>query len=362
MKILLLNSIGQNKWGGGEKWMILAAKGLIGNGHEVYIGCRKNSILQQKAVKANVPVLTFNIKSDFSFTGAYELYKYSRKKSFEIIVGCQNRDIRISGAIKKIIGSPKVISRQGVKLLNKTWKYRWFFSPFCDGIITNTYSIKEEYDAYNWWPEDYVKVIYNGVEINGKNNVVFDFNKYIPQTISNPKIILSAGRLSHQKGLNFLIDAAEQVCKTRDDIFFFIAGKGKLEGKLNKLIHARELQNRVFLIGFFNDLTSLFKQSDLFVLSSLYEGMPNVVMEAMAHHVPVISTDVNGVSELLINKESGIVIPPSDSYAISNSILEFFNEDKHTIIVENAYKRISELFTVEVMIKNLEEYFLSKIS
>ncbi|MBN2166632.1 MAG: glycosyltransferase [Marinilabiliaceae bacterium] len=363
MKILLLNSIGQNKWGGGEKWMILAAGGLIKKGHDVYIGSRKNSIIQKKAKENNIPFIPINISSDFSFSGAFDLIRHSHKSAFDVIVGCQNRDVRISGAIKKLIGKPIVLSRQGVKLLHNSWKYKWFFNPLCDGIITNTLSIKKEYDSYNWWNDDFVKVIYNGVGIsNDKDIKPADLSQYIPSNISNPKIILSAGRLSNQKGFNYLIEAAEDICKERKDVFFLIAGKGKLHSKLKSMIVSKGLEKNVLLIGFHNDLTSLFKKSDLFVLSSLYEGMPNVVMEAMANKVPVISTDVNGVSELIENNKSGIIIPPANSKKLSQSIKQFFNENKHDEIVNKAFQRINDKFSIEVMVNNLEKFFSHKIA
>lgn len=360
MRLLLINSIGKNKWGGGEKWMITTAQGLIQRGHQVYIGCHHQSIIEAKAAESSIPVIHIPIKSDFSLKGAYHLWKFTKEFSPEVIIGCQNRDIRIAGFLKPHINKPLIISRQGVKLISKKWKYKWSFQLFCDGIITNTQTIKKEYDSYRWWDQEYVKVIYNGIDNTSKIIEPFNFKQYC-QGIENPQIVVSAGRLTHQKGFEYLIETASKVCNERNDIFFFIAGKGRLQNKLIKLIKHNNLTTRVFIIGFQDDLSSLLMQSDLFILSSLYEGMPNVIMEAMLHKVPVISTDVNGVSELIDNNISGYIVPPADSNKMASKIIDFFNDDSSDLITEKAYERITTEFTIEAMLDRIESYLYEKL-
>jgi glycosyltransferase involved in cell wall biosynthesis len=361
MRVLLLNSIGKSKWGGGEKWMILAAKGLIRKGHQAVIGCRPGSELGRKALSNNIPVFEISIGSDISLSGAIRLWHYSRQNKFDIIIGCQNKDVRIAGVMRRLIGNPVVLSRQGVRLLRNRIKYRLTFLPFCDGIITNTITLKKEYDSFGWWDKDFVKVIHNGVEVSDCEGDGFDYHSFINGQSSNPKIVLSAGRLASQKGYDVFIDAAEQVSKQRKDVFFFIAGEGKLKIDLLKRIVDKGLSDRVFIVGFQRDLGSMFRGADLFVLSSLYEGMPNVVMEAMANCVPVVSSEVNGVSELLGNNQCGIIVPPGDSEALQKAILGFFELENPKQMIDNAHQRIIDLFSVDKMVDELENYLSSKI-
>lgn len=361
MRILLLNSIGKSKWGGGEKWMILAAKGLISKGHQVVIGCRPHSELGKKAQANNIPVFEISIGSDLSLSGAVKLYRYGRQHKVDVIIGCQNKDVRIAGVIRRFIGNPVVLSRQGVRLIRNNLKYRLTFLPFCEGIITNTITLKNEYDSFGWWDDAFVKVIHNGVEVSDWQSVGFDYHAFINGQCSKPKIVLSAGRLATQKGYDLLIDAAAEVCCQRSDVFFFIAGKGKLKKELTQQIVDKGLSDRVFILGFQRDLGSLFNGADLFVLSSLYEGMPNVVMEAMANRVPVVSSEVNGVSELLGVNNCGIIIPPGDSKALRDAIIRFFQMENPQLMIDNAYERIQDLFSVSRMVDELEDYLESKI-
>ncbi|TAJ15252.1 glycosyltransferase [Marinilabiliaceae bacterium JC017] len=362
MNILLSNSIGRHKWGGGEKWMILAAKGLMLKGHKVCIASYPRSIIESKANENQIPFVPIRISSDASLLGGIELHRFLKRNHMDVIIGCQNRDVRMAGIVSQQLKKETVIlGRQGVKLINRTWKHKLTFKCFCDGIITNTKTIKGEYDNYGWWNKDFVKVIHNGVQVEEFNDKPFDFSPYLNGQTTNARIVLSAGRLSSQKGFEYLIDAASEVCRQQPDVYFFIAGKGKLEGKLNKRIQQKGLERNVFLIGFHKDLKPLFNATDLFVLPSLYEGMPNVVMEAMANDVPVVSTTVNGVEELLGSSENGKMIPPADVKALSKAIVECLNPDKGKALAVHAKKRILEGFTVDKMVNNVERFLKDKI-
>jgi glycosyltransferase involved in cell wall biosynthesis len=360
VKILILNSIGVSKWGGGEKWMVMAASGLTKLGHDVFIGCKKGSVIEQKANDRGVNIVHIDIGSDLSITGAIDLYRLGKKQQFDVVIGCQNKDVRNVGLFKKFLGSPLVISRQGVKLIHRSWKHKWTYTTFCDGIITNTQSIKDEYDSYGWWDSSFVKVIFNGVE-ESSGNEAFNFSTFLPQSIKEPKVILSAGRLSHQKGFEYLIEAASIVCSQRSDVFFFVAGKGKEEKSLRAMIELRNLKDRFFMIGFHANLEPLFKGSDTFVLSSLYEGMPNVVMEAMINQVPVVATKVNGVNELFSIANIGYLVPPSDAQSLATAIIECVDSPTKTM-VDNAYQQVLTNFSAHKMVENLENYLLELIS
>nr|WP_321406974.1 glycosyltransferase [uncultured Carboxylicivirga sp.] len=363
MRLLLLNSIGRTKWGGGEKWMLMTAKKLISRGHEVYIGCSQNSLLERHAKADELTVLPISIYSDFSLIGLLKLKKYYKEKPFDAIIGCQNRDVRIAGfLVKKLLKSNCLVySRQGVQLLNNSIKYKYSFLPFCDGIITNTNTIKKEYDSYGWWADGFVKVIHNGVENHNDELKPFDYGKFIKINENSYKV-LSTGRLSTQKGFKYLIDAAKEVIKLKPDTYFFIAGKGKLKRELKEQISKNGLTSNVFLIGFQENVIPLLKGADLFVLPSLYEGMPNSLMEAMSVGIPVISTKVNGVTELMEDKKHGLIIPPANKDELVKTILSMIDCKNYQEMGLNAKKHVAENFTIDKMVDEIESFLLLELA
>lgn len=342
--------------------MILAAKELMHKGHEVVIGCRANSIIQSRAQEAGLPVAKLNIYTDFSLVGLLQLKKIVKKHQVDLIIACQNKDVRVAGVMSKLTNGPVILSRQGVQLLSKSIKYKWSFLPFCDGIITNTVTIKSEYDSYGWWGNDFVKVIHNGMPAINDKAVPFDWQLLIPSITSQSKIILSTGRLAAQKGFQYLIDAAKDLTESDEDIHFVIAGKGKLEHTLKKQIASLQLEERVHLIGFHSNIASLLKAADIFVLPSLYEGMPNSLMEALANGVPAVSTNVNGVSELMIDGEHGYIIPSADVDALKISIKKLLEADNREQMGKNASLHVANKFSVAKMVTELEGHLASHLS
>ncbi|MCG8579678.1 MAG: glycosyltransferase [Bacteroidales bacterium] len=362
MNLLLINSIGRQKWGGGEKWMVLAASELIKKGHQVHIGCRVNSVLEKRAKEANVPVVRIDIYTDFSLTGFLQLKKIVKNLGIELIIGCQNKDVRVAGFMSRITNGPIVLSRQGVQLLNKSGKYKWSFLPYCDGIITNTNSIKKEYDSYGWWDDDFVKVIYNGINEVNMSDKALDLSKYIPSGIDNPLVVVSTGRLARQKGFEYLISAAKAIVTKHPNVYFFIAGTGKLEAALKRQIHELDLEKNVHLLGFHKNISELLNAADLFVLPSLYEGMPNSLMEALAHGIPAVSTRVNGVEELMKDGEHGYIVEPQSASDLESAIEKLIVDNKLEEKGQRGAMHVKEKFSIDKMVESLESHLLQQIS
>jgi glycosyltransferase involved in cell wall biosynthesis len=357
MTVLFINSIGKKKWGGGEKWILNTAIGLQNLGHEVTIGARKNSILIQKAQKAGLKYTYISYKTDFAVLSALKFASYLRKNNTEVVIGSQNRDVRIAGFASKIIkNGPKIIGRQGVQLIRKKWKYRFTFTKLSDGILTNSYSLKNLYDSFGWWDKDFVKIIYNGIHFNHKDTPAFDYSEITPIG-ENTKIILSAGRLDKQKGFIYLIEAAKYAKKTNKNWKFFIAGTGKLYQKLSKLIIEYKLENTFFLLGFIPNIHSLLKSADVFVLPSLYEGMPNVLLESMLESTTVITTPVNGASELVEHEKTGLFVPTKNPRAIFEKVDFLLNNPKKAKeMAEQAHKYVKTNFDIQQSVSNIEAY------
>lgn len=362
MNLLLINSIGKQKWGGGEKWMVLAASELIKKGHQVHIGCRMNSLLEQRAKESNVPVVRIDIYTDFSLSGYFQLKKLVKTLGVELIIGCQNKDVRVAGFMSRMTNGPIVLSRQGVQLLNRSGKYKWSFLPYCDGIITNTNSIKKEYDSYGWWDDEFVKVIYNGINEGNISDKRYDLSDYIPSSVEKPLIIVSTGRLARQKGFEYLIDAAKSIVERHAYVYFFIAGTGKLEAALKRQIHELKLERNVHLLGFHKNISELLNTADIFVLPSLYEGMPNSLMEALAHGIPAVSTCVNGVEELMIDGEHGYIVESESVSSLEKAIEQLIVDTELEEKGQRGAEHVKKKFSIEKMVNSLEKHLLHQLS
>lgn len=136
-------------------------------------------------------------------------------------------------------------------------------------------------------------------------------------------LALYVGRLDRQKGLPILLDALARILPTRPDLHLALAGAGPERDALHALSAADpSLSARVHWLGPRPDVPALLKASDLLVLPSLWEGMPNVVLEAMASGRPVVATAVEGTSSLVLPGRTGWLVPPADPTALASALLD----------------------------------------
>jgi glycosyltransferase involved in cell wall biosynthesis len=134
------------------------------------------------------------------------------------------------------------------------------------------------------------------------------------------RIVLAAGRLSPDKGFHVLIEAAQSVVRADPGARFVVCGDGPSRADLEGQVRAAGLGGGVAFAGFRTDLDLWMPNADLFVLPSFREGLPNVVLEACASAVPVVATDVGGTAEVLLDGQTGYVVPPGDPAALADRI------------------------------------------
>jgi glycosyltransferase involved in cell wall biosynthesis len=133
-------------------------------------------------------------------------------------------------------------------------------------------------------------------------------------------VVGAVGRLSAEKGFDRLIRAVHQVVKTGLDIELWIAGDGAERGQLQALANSLGCADRVRLLGYRNDTMELYHAMDVYALSSLREGLPNVLLEAMAMAVPVVSTRIAGIPRLVTHGENGLLVGPDSEEELANAL------------------------------------------
>lgn len=173
-----------------------------------------------------------------------------------------------------------------------------------------------------------VHVIENAVTSEAFNNLDESISSNLINELnlaSDSKLILSAGRLSEEKGHRFLIEAFNKISSDHPDWHLVLAGDGPLMQELKDL--ASDLGSRnVHFLGFRSDISSLYQQSKIMVLPSLSEGLPNAVLEAMTYDCVVISSAVGGVPDIITDSKNGLLVPASDSTRLSKAIIRAITE------------------------------------
>ena len=165
--------------------------------------------------------------------------------------------------------------------------------------------------------------------------------------------ITTVGRLSKQKNQEMLIYAFSKI--KIENAVLNIYGEGELRNKLQSQIDSLKLNDKVSLKGWTNDIAGVMRNTDIFVLSSNYEGQPNVLQEAMTCGIPCISTDCpTGASELIKNNETGLLVPVNDVEALQVAIERFVRDNEFAFrLGSNGFKFVREKFSSDLLSKQL---------
>ena len=225
-----------------------------------------------------------------------------------------------------------ILRISGYPKLNLLRKFFWKkISSKLEYITCPTKALQKELLDRNIFYEK--KLIYLPDAIINIAHFLKTANLEIDQKIlfENKKIILSAGRLTKQKNFEYLIDEFFKFSIECDDFILVILGNGELENSLKKKINAHKLGNKIFLLGNKNNVYSYMKKSEIFVLSSLWEEVGFVIVEAALSNLFVISSNCpNGPSEFLNNGKNGILFKNNvkDELYLSFKKYQYLNESQ----------------------------------
>jgi glycosyltransferase involved in cell wall biosynthesis len=172
------------------------------------------------------------------------------------------------------------------------------------------------------WPAERLTMIPNAVD-PGPIDRAEPLAREVLGIPDNAHLALFVGRLEVQKGVMHLLEAAERIVAARSDWHLALVGGGPEGPPLRSWASSRPmLAGHVHWLGPRDDVPALLKTADLFVLPSLWEGMPNVVLEAMAARRAVVATAVEGTEDLVIAGQTGWLVPPKDPAALAAALLD----------------------------------------
>jgi glycosyltransferase involved in cell wall biosynthesis len=161
-----------------------------------------------------------------------------------------------------------------------------------------------------------------------------------------------------QKGPLDFVEAARRALSRDPRLRFFIAGDGELRPAAERAIAEAGLGDAIRLLGWRDDVPELFAAMDIFVLTSLFEGLPRVVLQAMAASVPVVATDTGGVAEVVIDGETGRLVPRGDPAAAAKTILALAEHpEARRRFADAARSRLGGEFDIRCMVRELEDLY-----
>jgi len=199
-------------------------------------------------------------------------------------------------------------------------------------------------------PPTRITVIPNAARLTAFDGADTEGREQLESFFKRPgeRIVVGAGRLSREKGVQVLIDAAKRVIAADPKARFVVFGEGAMRPALERMIAEADLSGLFVLPGFRSDLDRIIPAADLFVLPSFTEGLPNVVLEASSAAVPVVATAVGGTPEVVDNGRTGLLVPAGNAEIMAQRIVELLrDEPRRREMGEAGRAFVAEHFTFE---------------
>lgn len=299
------------------------AEGLLAGGADVTVACPDEGMLPARLQESGVSVSVLSMSRQIAPLGDarafFRLWRLCRRLRPDILHAHSSKAGFIGRVAGRVAGVPVVVftphcwsfqSASGSKRRVYIALER-FASRFCDMTVTVSDAERVEAVELDVVPADRITVIPNGVSARE-----FDPMAGVERDIP----FVSVGRLDEQKGYTYLLEAAAVLMKSEPDFRLSIVGDGPLRQSLEQQAASLGLNDTVRFEGQSAEVSRYLHRAHVFVLSSLWEGLPYTIIEAMASGLPVVTTDVGGCRELVIDGETGSVVPPADPMALAEAM------------------------------------------
>jgi len=357
MKILHINT--EKSWRGGEAQVLLLAKGLQERGHTISLVAQPDGALKERGVKEGVRVIPLQMRGEFDIAALFHLAKIMKEEEVDLVHMHDSHAVTLGNFAARVARVPIAIASRRVNFSTRgnrfrKLKYLWGIKS----IIAVSQEIKETLIS-DRFPPDRIEVIHSGIDLEKFREKPPQISLYHELGLDPQRpIIGNIAHLAPHKGHLDLLQAAVEVCKIAPEVQFAIVGDGPLRRELLDWIKAHQLDKRVILTGFRDDVAEIISLFEIVILSSIAgEGSPAVIKEAMALGKPVIATDVGGVREILEDQVNGILVPLRQPIALADAILDLMRDEPKRKRIGLAGKDRVKMFSHSRMVCKTEKLY-----
>lgn len=371
MKKKILFIITYLELGGAQKQLFYILKNLDRSKYSLYLyagndGYLKKDFLDITDVTVKLDsCLKRDINPFLDFLAFFKLFFFLRRNSFDI-VHTHSPKASILGRWAAFFSGLKniVYTVHGWPFHDFMHPLAYYFYLFLEKVtakITKKIIVPSRYDLKTGLdkkiaPPDKLALIHYGIDINTFDKVYQERKKSGNKENS---LIFTISSLKRQKGIFYFLKIAKMLLLENSRLNFVIAGDGPLRRKVKEKINNFRLKDKVQLVGWSSDVAYFLNQADIFVLTSLWEGLPVSLIEAVIAGVPVVVTDTGGISDIVTNGEQGLIVKPVDILKIRKSCQNILKNytNWHKIIEDNRKELDLAYWSYERMLRQLTDIY-----
>ena len=328
----VLHIISSSGFYGAENVLINITRALKDNKHSPYLICIKGARkpdpeIHSQAKKNKVPSMIISCSSKLDISAVMKIRGFIKKEGIQIL-HAHGYKSNIYGLIASKLARVPII------VTNHLWTgetravrfYEWLDRLIINNmnhIVSVSPLIMEELKALHI-KDERKSLILNGIDTEYFNPSGVRKGMRDDLKVNGDLVIGTVGRLCRQKGQAYLIKAFKELCELDGHIKLIIAGDGDLKEQLVDEVKELKLEDKVIFVGTQKDMVSLYNSLDIFVLPSLTEGLPMVMLEAMSMKLPVVATRVGGIPDV-IQKNEAILVSPQEVGELKDAVLRLMH-------------------------------------
>ena len=340
---------------GAEKQLALLAAGLPRNEFDVHVCVlTRSGPLAADLEASGVPLTLIGKRAKIDPAGFLRLKRHIAALRPDVVhtwlfaANSYGRVAALAAGVPRIVAGERSVDPW------KNWHElaidRWL-ARRTDRIVVNSSGVRDFY-VHHGLPSEKFAIIPNGIGPFAPSDLTRAALLAELQLPEGARLVGAVGRLWPQKRIKDLIWAADLLKVIRDDVHLLIIGDGPLRERLEKFRHQVRIEDKVHFLGHRDDVPRLLPHFDALWLASEYEGMPNVVMEAMAAGVPVVATDISGNRDLVMPGETGYLVPIGDRAAFARETRRLLDDaELARRLGEAGRQRMLAEFTIEQMVE-----------
>lgn len=359
--------------GGTERQFVYTAAGLDRSRFDVRIACMARIGAFMKDIQAlNVPISEYPTRSFYSYQTVRRQLKFARDVRRE-----QIHVVHAYGFYPNVFAiwpaalatrSVTIASVRDMGVFTDRHKLRSLSQAMAcrlaDCIIANSHAVREWLAKQGLGRYD-IQVIPNGIKMplprhNDRPGPIRTELKIEPDA----PLVAVVGRLVRTKGLEYFLEAAASLIARFPSVRFLIVGEANVEPPYRHELEERardlNLEGRLLFTGQRNDVPQIMREIDISVLPSLSESFSNSLLESMANGLPIVATKVGGTPEVIRDGESGILVAPADSAAISRAIAQLLEApDLRERLGQAAREKVAREYSIECLLRRTESLYIA---
>jgi len=362
LSLLVLNPLERGAWGGVERWLFDLSLSLRDRGHRVASAGCPESAWSQRMDEAGFPVCRIPLRTDFGLAQARTLAAFMREHAVEVVATKLHRGIRAAGFAARLAGRPSVVAFMGLVETRPGWRYAMTYRLFLDRVVTLSDAMRDEIARLGGLDPSIVSTIPYGVrpheyEVPDAEGLAVRRDLGIA---ADAPVVLAIGRLHLQKRFDLLLHAFAKVREALPRARLLVAGQGRLLPELDALRRRLGLDASAALLGFRRDVPRLLSAADCLAMSSDFEGLPMVALEAAATGRPVVATEVGSIAALVEDGRTGHLVPKGDVAALAARLVEVLGApDRGRSMGAAGRARVLDRFPLSRCIEETERFLLS---